>query len=68
VSSIEVKGIDRDGESRSMTIDNLTPLQLAKDLHDTGWKFARLTRNDQEVGRVELSVPERARVYWGKPE
>jgi hypothetical protein len=65
---IEVKGIDRDGESRSMTIEYLTPIELAERLFQAGWKFAQLMRDEHEVGGVQFSVPKQARAYWGEPE
>lgn len=65
---IEVVGIDRDEESRSITVEHLPPAELAKELYEAGWKYAQLKRGGQLVGAVEISVPKQARVYWGEPE
>ena len=51
-----------------MTIEHVPPAELAKELYETGWKYAQLKRNGELVGAVELSVPKQARVYWGSPE
>jgi len=54
MASIEVKGIDRDGEPRSMLFESLTPQALTQVLYDTGWKFAILLCDGKKVGGVRL--------------
>ena len=50
---IEVEGIDRDGESRSVSFVVSGPTwMLAADLLDDGWRYARLSRDGATVGEV----------------
>jgi hypothetical protein len=65
---IEVHGIDRDEEPRSITIFDLTPAEVARIVYDAGWKFALLVRDGRKVGVVEFSVREMRRIWWGEDE
>jgi hypothetical protein len=68
MNAIEVRGIDRDEEPRTMTIADLTPYEVARIIHAADWKFALLVRDGRKVGGVEFSVKELKRVWWGEPE
>lgn len=64
---IVVKGIDRDNESRSLSIECLPPDVLAEDLYLAGWKYAQLTQGGEVVGVVEMDPCLMHRTWWGKP-
>ncbi len=68
VSAIRVLGIDRDGESRLLVIEYLTPQVLAQELHRADWKQATLERDGKLVGGVELSARTRQRIWWADEE
>jgi hypothetical protein len=51
---IEVAGIDRDGEPRSLTAEAASVGSLASAILDSGWKYARLTCCGELVAEVAL--------------
>jgi hypothetical protein len=67
MAQIEVKGIDRDGESRSMPVDvreALPAVALAMKLHDDGWKYALMTHDGRVVGGVRFDAKVMRRIWW----
>jgi hypothetical protein len=61
-------GIDRDGESRVLTIEMLRPRLLAEEMRRAGWKYALLLRDGKSVGGVRFSVGQMKRISWGEDD
>jgi hypothetical protein len=64
---IEVRGIDRDSESRSMLFAVDEPVwALASALCTDGWKYAQLQRDGTVIGEVKFSHRLMRRTWWAE--
>lgn len=62
---MEIRGIDRDGESRSLVVEVLPVRVIAEDLYWAGWKYAAIySAAGEVVGGVRLDPHWRTRVWW----
>jgi len=65
---IQVRGIDRDGNSLSFVVFHATAAELARRLYDEHWRYASLSREDKVVGGVMLDVKTLHRTWWVETE
>jgi hypothetical protein len=64
---INVRGIDRDGNSQEMAAEtHREPKALARDLCNRGWKYAKLEVNGEKVAEVAAVAvaPHRVKRVW----
>ena len=65
MSTIRVRGIDRDDNSRLVITEGLTASHLAELLCHGHWRYALLTASDgRPIGEVTFSTDRRARTWW----
>lgn len=64
MSTVTVRGIDRDGESRVLEVSHLSVAVLAADLTEAGWKTAVILDDGEIVGGVRLDPGAHHRVPW----
>ena len=65
---IRLRGIDRDGESRTITFEYLAARTLAQELLSCDWRWAVLESGNRIVGEIGLLVPGQHRTWWAEEE
>lgn len=61
---IDVRGIDRDGNSRSASTEtHREPRALARDLFNQGWKYAEIQADGQRAAEVKFDPHACKRTY-----
>ena len=63
-NAVQVRGIDRDGESREIEIEHLPARDLAAVLARADWKAAVIEDDGEVVGGVRFDAASRHRVPW----